>query len=261
MSSLKLKIEGRPGEVSLSAFVGAVSDWMLMLRDIDAALSGVSTGSLDWLVSDLRTGSLVVEAEWSSRLEGRNVGPDVARYAIEGLNLLEREGLTPPFLSETGLGHVKRMVKLIGNRGVTGIIMSNHAGQAQLSARASANVEQLLPARSFSIGSVQGKLEAINLHGRAPKFTVYHHISGKGVACRFPLEKTEEVKDALGRRVVICGTVHYNAKAEPVRIDLEEIKPVPDEAGLPRASALTGSIPSLTGNLSTAEYLEAVRGG
>jgi hypothetical protein len=52
-----------------SVSVAPVADWMLMLRDIDAALSGVPGGSLDWLVSDLRTGSLVVEADWSSRLE------------------------------------------------------------------------------------------------------------------------------------------------------------------------------------------------
>ena len=59
----------------------------------------------------------------------------------------------------------------------------------------------------------------------------------------------------------MAGRVHYNAKGEPLRVDDGDIRPLRDSGELPSTSELTGSDPEYTGKLSTAAYLESIRGG
>src|SRR5689334_14592943 len=110
MTGLLLRIEGEPKSIYMSAFVTAVNSWVKFLGDLDVGISGRPKGSLDWVVSDLSTGtngtkgSLKVAAIYHSRLEDENYGPQVEKVSISGLRLLEIEGLTPPYLSEAGIG-------------------------------------------------------------------------------------------------------------------------------------------------------------
>lgn len=261
MAGLILRLEGEPKTIYMSAFLTAVNSWVKMLADLDSGISGQAKGTLDWIVSDLATGSLQVAVESRSRLEGQNYGPKVEEASVNGLRLLEIEGLTPPYMSEAGIISAKRMLKLIGNCGVTGITIQNTFEGVGLSARASANIDQLLPIRHRALGSVEGKLEMISIHGNKPQFLVYHHRTHKAVRCVFPAEMLEQVKDALGSRVIAIGQIHLNAKNEPVRVDIEEIRILRTESDLPSIARITGIDPDFTGDLSTAEYLRGIRGG
>jgi len=245
----------------MEAFVAALANWLKMLGAFDSAISGIAKGSLDWVVSDLAMGSLRVQAEARSRLEDKNYGPDVVSVSITGLRVLEYEGRTPPYLSEVGLKSATRLLKLIGNEGVTGIRMANHTESVELSARASAHVDQLLPIRRHALGSVEGKLELISVHGPKPRFNVYQRGTHKAVSCVFPETMLNESIEALGRRVIAIGVVYYNAKNEPVRLVVERLRVLRRESELPSIEAIGGSDPDFTGGVSTAEYLRSMRNG
>jgi hypothetical protein len=261
MAGLTLQIEGALGTISVSAFTEAVKNFWAMLRDIDAGVSGVQKGSLNWAITNLSTGSLAIQAEPTPRdARKRNYAPDVMHQSVRGLTILERDGLTPPYLTDSGMNNARSFVKLIGRDGVTGYRIANTSESIVLTASASANIEQLLPTRYTTIGSVEGRLEAINLHGRKPRLIVYHAITRKAVTCNFDASDIEAAKSALGKRVVVAGDVEYNAKHEPLRIRGSSISEMPLDSDLPNVASMKGRIPDLTGAISTEEYIRSIRG-
>jgi len=263
VATLRLQLEGSPGAISVRAFLTAIDNAVRMLADFDAGISAEPRGSIDWLVSDLFMGSLGVDLESRSRSEDLNVGPQVVEAFVAGLTQIELQGTTPPYLSEAGMLRARRLLKLIGHDGTAGLIVTN-VGQQQrivVTARASANIDQLIPARHRALGSVEGKLETISLHSR-PRFVVYHSHTRKAVTCRFGAETLlADAKEALGRRVSVKGIVHTNAKGEPLSVDAEALRVLRSEAELPRIADFLGCVPDFTDDLSTADFIESVRSG
>ena len=232
-----------------------------MLEDLDSAISGESRGTLDWVISDLSMGSLVVELKSISRLEDRNVGPRVAVEFVRGLYQIEHEGTTPAYLSESGMQSARHLLKTFGKNGASGLVVAYQTERVELSARATANIDPLLKATARSIGSVEGRLETISVH-RKPKFIIYHDRTRKAVTCRFDLDKwLEKVKEFLGQRVNVTGVIHSNSRGEPLRVELEHIRPLRENSSLPSTAELGGSDPDFTGPLTTEEFIRSIRVG
>jgi hypothetical protein len=231
-----------------------------VLADLDRGISRRPSGSLRWIVKDVFTSSLGLEVEPRSKLPDKNFGPEVAHAFVRGIYQIEHEGTTPPFFSEYGLMRAQKLVRQIGRNGATGFRAQYFQDSAVLSIQSSANIEQLLGASHHAFGSVEGTLETISIHGGS-KFIVYHHITRKGITCTVPSEMIEEAKDDLGRRVIVSGLVHYNAKAEPTRVEADKLRVLKKEFELPTTDSLTGSEPDLTDTLSTKQFIKDIRGG
>ena len=259
MATFRLKLAGEPPGISFKSFLQACNSSLKVIDELDSAISGGS-GMLEWVVSDLSIGSLVVEAESHSRVKGRDTGPEVVRAFMSGLRQIEEEGTTPTYFSETGLRHARRLMTVIGHNGTRGILISNSEETVALTASASVNVEQLLKIRHRTIGSVEGKLETISVHGSKPKFLIYQSSNKKAVMCLFEPELLESAKTALGQRVLAAGVVLYNVKGEPVRVVVERIRILRHGTELPSISDVTGSDPDFTGGLESVEYLRKMRG-
>ncbi len=262
MATLRLQVLGEPRTITVGAFVSALEDWLKVLSDLDSAISGEPRGSLDWFVAELSTGSLAVEVESRSRLEDKNYGPDVAESFVTGIQQVEREGTSPPYLSEDGMRSMRHLVRLIGREGTSGFVVTHLTRTVEVSARASANIDQLIRVQQRSIGSVEGRLETISIHGKRPRFIVYHGPTRKAVTCRFDADRwLDTVKDGLGRRVNVKGAVHYNAKGEPLRVDLEDMRLLRKKEELPSTAEISGSDRDFTGGMSTDEFIRSMRGG
>lgn len=260
MATLRFEIKGEAGSITVRGFLVEIENAFRMLAEYDSAISSEPTGSLDWVITNVSIGSLWIEAESRSRLEDRNVGPEVAKAYMAGWAQIEREGTTPPYLTEAGMLNARRIVKLIGREGIAGFAVSDLSERVEISAQASANIDQLIPVRYRSIGSIEGRLETISVHGR-PKFVVYLSRTGKAVTCRIEGELLlATAKDALGRRVGASGTVLSNAKGEPLRVAVERIHTLRSAEELPTTASLAGSDPDFTGGLSTEEYVRSLRG-
>jgi hypothetical protein len=262
MASLHLRITGEPRNITVRGFLAAIDNWLKILGDLDSAISGEPQGSLEWFVADLSKGSLVVEVESRSKLENRNVGPEVANAFVTGMQEIEEKGASPPYLSETGMLRMRQLVRLIGREGASGFEVRHLDQSVDVSARSAAAIDQLIRVQQHSIGSVEGKLETISIHGKRPRFIVYHSLTKKAVTCKFePEQWLEPVKDALGRRVNARGEVHYNVKGEPLRIELHDLRILRERSELPSTAELGGSAPDLTGDTTTEEYIRSIRGG
>ena len=112
---------------------------------------------------------------------------------------------------------------------------------------------------STAWGSAEGRLDVISVRTR-PYFVIFEHGNNNQIRCTFPDDWMNTVKDLLGSRVIIEGNLRYrpdgsvSALTQPTGIDL-----VPE----PRMSLveLRGTLPGISGELSSAEYVRQLRSG
>lgn len=265
MSSLKLVIEGEPGEVSLTSFVGILNRARYILGGLDSAISERPQGALEWYVTDLATGSAVAVIESRPKVPeaDERLGTMVGANFVSGLNSIEQNAELPPYFSDIDLGRVRQISSFLrqtGSEALSAEHMNGSVATATVTEQAGVNVGKILEPTFSGLGSVAGKLEVISVHG-PPRFNVYDAVTKRAVRCRFAVERLDEVAAALGRRVVVTGVVHRNAKGDPVKVDRPELRVLPEGVELPTARDLIGLVPDLTGDLSSEEYVRKLRDG
>jgi hypothetical protein len=270
MARLRFEIKGDPDSVSLETYSQATLQVLGILRELDPAISRRSSGTLNWYISRLHNnGTLLLEVLSKQRqgmrqtAETKDVSTEVAASFLTGLDNLEHHGTSPPYLTDVGMRKVKKMVSLIRKNGAKGFVASAPDGQqsVEVSEKSSQTIDELLPVKTESVGSVEGRLEAISIHG-SKKFVIYHSITKKAVNCHFDQERImEKVLQTLGGRIMVFGEVFSNAKGEPVKVAVSDFELVERTERLPTVLELTGSDPNFTGGLSTEEYIRSIRRG
>jgi len=260
MAKIRLRIEGRLGTISLRTLALGIQSQLRILNDLDSAISPQHRPTLEWVLTGLEAGSAAVEAESISKQGAIDVGPQVVGLFARGLGQIEGEGTTPPYFLESTIKSAHKLLALIGKDGAMGLeVYTPQFGAVSLSLKGLERVKNLLPTRYTSIGSVEGRVEMISIHG-SPRFIVYLSLTNKGVTCKVADEQIQEVKDMLGMRVNVQGAMNYNSMGEPVSVKAEDMRRLREDRDLPCAKDLTGSDPELTGSLTTSEYLEEIRG-
>ena len=261
MARISLEIKGKLGSISLHSLQSTLGNVEHILAELDRAISRNPNGTLDWKVIGLSTGSLIVEVASESRVEGADFGPRVAGTYVRGMQSIEVEGLSPEYLSPQGMAYAKKLIKTIGHNGAAGLKISTPGQEVELTAQASVNIDQLLKPGWKSIGSIEGRLDTISFHRAKPNFVVYYSITHKAVKCVVNAEMLSRGKDLLGRRVNVFGTVHYNARGEPVRVEAEGIRSLRSRDELPTLDDIGGIDPDFTGELTSEEFLRRMRNG
>ena len=261
MATLRFQVQGELGSITLAGFLGQIKDHLRMLKDYDVALSRQQQGSLDWLITNVTTGSLIVETESRSRLEQKNFGPDVTRVYVDGWARIEHEGTSPPYLTEQGMKAARRIVRRIGREGMEGLVVSDRAKTVAISPKASAHIDQLIPVKYRSLGSAEGTLETISIH-RGTRFVLYHSRTKKAIRCDIPSSTPDLLnvaKEALGRRVRAVGLLEANARGELLRVKADHLRVLRTEDELPTIASLGGKYPDLTEGLATEDYIRSLR--
>jgi hypothetical protein len=270
MARLRFEIKGDPESVSLDTYSQATHQVIGILRELDTAISRRSSGTLNWYISRLHNnGTLLLEVLSKQRhlkrqtSETADVSTEVATSFVTGLENIECHGTSPPYLTDAGMRKVQSMVSLIHKNGAKGFVASVPEVQqkAEVSEKASQTISELLPSKTEAIGSVEGRLEAISIHG-GKKFVVYHAITKKAVNCHFEQERFMEiVLRSLGQRVMVSGAIFSNAKGEPVKVAVSDLSLLKGQVRLPSVAEMTGSDPNFTGALSTEEFIRSIRRG
>jgi hypothetical protein len=268
MAELDFEINGKVGQISAMTFDSAIHHAVALLREFDAALSGKRSGSLQWYVGRLRSnGSLLVnflsrqKSVRTSRERLPDVSLGVTSSFVNGFEDLELRAETPPYLSEYGLRRAEDLTRLIGRDGAEAFTFRTQAKEIKVTPKTTENIGRLLPIKRTAIGSVEGMLEAINVH-KTPRFIVYHSITNKGIACEFNQDRwLPTVKENLGSRVAVFGKLHKNINGDTLRVTVEDIKNMGGQKrfALPDVGEL--GEPEFTSVSATAEYLRRIRRG
>ena len=266
MARVTLKVQGMSGEISLDTFLLALGESLSILKELDRAVSREAKGTLKWVVSGLREGSAVVEAESRVVIGKEDFGFQVAERFVDGIRTVQDEGVTPPLFSQDCIRSLNKIVRSFGNNGASGLEitapdLTPAPEPVKLSGETGAKLRPLARVQRKSIGSAEGNLQLISVHPRSRRFNVYHAITQKAVKCNLPKEIEAEVINSLGRRVVVSGMVSKNALGEPLSVEVDHLRVLKEEHELPSVADILGLAPDITGNLTTEEYIRSLRDG
>jgi len=111
----------------------------------------------------------------------------------------------------------------------------------------------------FSIGSVSGKIEAINLHDRNRKFQIFPAIGPSRVLGTFKTKDRNVFANAVDKYVTVFGKLRYKKWDRfPYTINAESIE-VHNVSSLPTLDDLRGMAPNATGSLTSQEFVDWIR--
>lgn len=227
-------------ELPLRAFVAAGERLSGLLREVASAYMGVEQEPARWLVH-VESGSVLLPLRGEPTSD--EIAPsrvrELAPIVAEGLAILESLPVRPPYFTDRALEHARELAKLASDD--LPVSVRNGQARASLSAQLVANVDKVLGPDDLSYGTVEGALDALNVHGQVKRFHVYDAVSGLRVECRFTAKVTlEDLRPAIGRRVAVRGVIRTRPDGRPVSIDAEELHIFPVEDELPSADAVYG---------------------
>ena len=248
---------------SLGAVARSIEDIRKLIRRVDYSATRRKAGRL-WQVENIRSTAPTVT------LVPPPGETDAVDIIATGLNLVTEVGTNSPpsHFSEDALQHLSKMGRLFKGRERLNRISvfvddasSDEKPIATIRSDIPAKVEPILRSGYSEVGFLGGTLEVINLHG-SPAFTVWEQISGVPVRCVFPnnQEWKQLVRELLEKPVLIEGQVNYFGNGLPRSVSrIENVLDVTPDPSLPRGTY--GSIPDMTGDMDTIEYLRIIRGG
>ena len=252
------------GSIDFQAMLRVFGACARMLSQVERDLAGRNAGQSQWQIKDTGIGSFTLELETPPSQHSRN-GHDPAQIAavlIDGFNCLEHKRDVPPELKESTLKEVRSVAGALKSRDVEHelLVSSDVTGQrGRISHPMARQINRMLLKERVTIGSVEGKLELVSVHKGDRKFNVYHSVTGKAVRCDLSLALEKDVIDALGKQVVVSGKVYRNLNGDPVKVAVERLRVLHENREIPTLDELMGSIPDLTGNLSTEEFVRMIR--
>ena len=223
MADLDFTIEPEDENASLSLFVDAMACIQRFIRDVDYAVTR-ERSRRSWSITKLHASAPTVTLR----------PPLDDTRAIDaigsGLSSLTTETHDPPeFFTEDALIDVKRMKRLFTGRERAKYISVSTDGVliAKIHEGIPVIAEHILSTGNKCLASLEGDLEAINLHGASTStFTIWERVSKRPVRCYFPKYSghLDKVKDLLDKRVTVRGEVRYFYSGIPRAItNIEQI--------------------------------------
>ena len=262
MAKLRLKIEdaNAPVSTSTASFSKVVKETLALLRELDCAVSPNRKRTLDWVVSDtrdMRKGSAYVEIESRVIQGGDDFSPQVAQSLISGLFHISSKETTPPLFSN---GSVRRTSRILNNLTDTQSLVISSAAAAEhsvaLTAAAKPIIQKLLSAQYKEFGAIEGRLEVISLRPRY--FYISDAIGRRRIKCNLPAELEERAAENIGKAVEVDGLIAFNAKHEPIGVETAHLRPLHTDS-LPSIQDILGMAPDFTDDLSTEDFIRAIR--
>lgn len=210
--SLKIVLHGTGGELVAKVFLKVVRETLLVLEDL-----AEESDKGRWLIGELSR-----ENPASIELVKQDAVAPEASLFVDGIRQLEVDGKRPDRFSDNALGHVKTLTGAL-YEGVSSLVFTNgSAAPVRISQISAATIDRVrLPPRYTSYTDLEGKLEAIDVHGAA-QFWIYDPITNNAIKCRFDAKDAEALGSRLTHRIRVTGTATFNREHVPTQIAVEK---------------------------------------
>jgi len=255
MSEVQLSLELAGDAVDLDSIAETARDLQRALRDIERHVTDAEP-TVTWRWDD--------EAVLRAAATPNGVGEPALRQIVHELRIgfkraEEADGSRVAWPETFGAEAKKAVNRILSQLDDLDYITVSVEGAAPLKIEQVVIRREIGSRRGYSeITSVDGLLDLISVRGR-PSFTIEEHGTGKRIRCIFPDSMLQVVKDALGHRAVVEGTVRFREDGTPISIsDVTSlmVRPEPRPIG-----ELLGALPNFTGDLTAVEYIRQLRSG
>lgn len=228
---ITLRLEGLPeedGHVRLSDLLTELQALKETLDNVDRMVGQTSDTALYYRVVDLKHSSpatVVLEprAKPKKKLDRDAVSIRHHRFFQE-LDAIEHKKPVSEELDTKTLLSFKRLVEGVGKTFYKASI-SNATSSIPLTEKLRQNVDVLIDKEYRSIGTITGKLEALNVHRNTNTFWIYPAVGPRKVLCKFRSSDREKVKRCIDMVVRVHGRKYFRPNANvPHRIEVDEFE-------------------------------------
>ena len=252
-NSLTFTINPDNQPTSIELFLKAMGHINRLLRDVDYAIHHEKTARR-WIIREIHSSAPTVTIE---PLLGDE---ETVATIAKGVHTVVKGADAPPeYFTEEVILNLKKMRRLfVGRDRARSIILARNSHPAiTISEDISSKADRILRGGFRNLGSLEGDLEEINLHGR-PSFKIWSRVTGTPVHCSCGPELKNQIKDLLERRVLIQGTIHYFGNGIPRSIrDIVNVRDATPDPELPEATF--GSIPDADAARDPLAFVQSLR--
>jgi hypothetical protein len=233
MADGTLRLELGAAAIPLSKLADAADSFSHLVADVTKELHP-DAPAVEWTV-EVERGSVVLAAK-------PDLGHEDARTTVNtivsGLSVIEKGPEQPAYFTDRALEYARKLAELASDD--FPVRVRNGRLQAKLTYRSVRNVNDLTVGAQPRIGTIEGRLEELNIHGK-PTFQIWERLTGRKVQCRAgDSVSREQLEAAMGHRVAARGMIRASKQGASRSIDAKQLRVFPAEHELPSADEVRG---------------------
>ena len=223
-----LEIEvGHGVPVDLRSLVSVSQKFSALIDEVASEYTGVRH-PIRWIV-EVEPGSvrLPLRAETTADQVRPSAAHEVGTVVASGLSQLEQSATRPDHFNDKALEQAKALAGLVSDK--LPLAVRNGTAGVNMTRQLSVNAEKVLGAPRETLGTVEGRLEALNVHGSASEFSVWP-LEGKAVKCVFGerLDLERDIFPAVKKRVSVHGRIKTRPNGERLSVDVDALEVLPE---------------------------------
>lgn len=239
-TGLRLKLEG---QVTLQRLGAALDAWTDLLQEVGRNVAGAaSRDAVRFVVTEAKGGSITlgVRPQAAKKSVPSAVISRIAKTLTSGIRALEQRASRPKHFSDSALISLRDLARLTSPETPSVRVSNGDGSGITLSSRLVTNVEAVLAPELESIGTVEGRLEGLIIHGKS-RFLIFDPITSRQVVCFIGGRvEWQQVRDALGKRVAATGRIQSRRSGEKVSIAATRFEVLLEDSELPSAADVLG---------------------
>lgn len=223
-----LEIEvGHGVPVDLRSLVSVSQKFAALIDEVASEYTGVRH-PIRWIV-EVEPGSirLPLRAETIAEQIRPSAAHEVGTVVASGLSHLEQTATRPDHFNDKALEQAKALAGLVSDN--LPVAVRNGSAGVNMTRQLSVNAEKVLGAPMETFGTIEGRLEALNLHGSSKEFSVWP-LEGKAVKCVFGsrLDVETDILPAIQKRVAAHGRIKTRPNGDRVSVEVDELEVLPE---------------------------------
>lgn len=251
--------EGATG-IKFSDFLHALDAVRASLRTTANSL-GVAS-QIDWRIKDISHSSpFTVELESGAVDKSTEIGSrQTVDTFFDFMDELSLHGRAPDRMNRATLEAFKRLANK-QRLARCKITIANGSRSVRVSGLVESAADVNLAPATKTIGSIEGRLEYVNLHGQTNVYRIYPPVGPERVSCFFSNDELEsKARAGLDHNIRLYGELTYAARAPfPKSIKVEDVVVLPKKEGAPDFLGLRGVAPNASGELSSEDFVSDLR--
>lgn len=256
-------VEALGGDVRVSAFIEKLTAFKAALSEVDNLISREGSSKVDFVVAELSHNSPAMVGVLPISLS--DSGQAAARVVDSFVTFLRQvRNRTAAVDSRRArlVHHLRGLVAGAGEKferlwidgpGIDPIALDDVVAKA---------LSEALPDVRRSFGTVKGVVKLYSGIAKQPYFKIVPPVGGVEIKCVFPLDLVTQAAASVERTATVEGELRtYEDDLWPHEVRVRHIEVHPRDRELPALSALVGSAPESTGELSAADFVRGLRNG
>jgi len=261
---IRLQFEGVPeedGRVRFGAFLSELQSLSAVLKEATRAVGGeTGKGRTYYRIAELGFSSpYTIVLEPVTPKGATDSTAQAVGNLFHTVRALSGGEAIPEDLDPELLESIKGLVSGLG-RQFTSPVLSFDGEEVELGAKLGSVVDVRVVSSAKCLGTLEGCLEEINLHGDLTRFRIYPRTGPSRVSCMFPPGLREEAKNGLDRFVRVTGVLHYKARAHfPHSVDVDAIEVLPPDNEVEHLLDLRGIAPDVGDSTPSEDIVRKLR--